>query len=230
MDFIQTEHFLMDPVSGRVTDENHRPLGKIVIRGNQLSAELPEAYRAEALLPIADQLFLSGAETITGHFPLSREKWYPCAVTKPFCDVRTISGEEITLECTCCSGGNPARGIAPEYTFDITPRGSCRLLGRISLRLGMDERLYYAGHIGYGVIPEARGHHYAAQACRLLVPLMRRHGMEAAIITCRPDNEASRRTIEGLGARLVRYAALPQTHELYQANAPTVCIYRWEFF
>ena len=230
MDFLQTEHLWINPVSGLVTDPKRRPLGTVKAEGSRLVSDLPEACRAEALAPMADRLFLRGAEEITGDHPLSREKWYPCPVMRPFRDVDTLPGETIELTCTCVNCGDPARGLAPEYHFDITPRGSCRLIGRISLRLGMDERLYYAGHIGYGIIPEARGHRYAAQACRLLVPLMRRHGMEAAVLTCRPDNAASRRTIESLGARLVCCAPLPRNHELYQPNAPVTCIYRWQFF
>ncbi|MGC4032889.1 MAG: GNAT family N-acetyltransferase [Tepidisphaeraceae bacterium] len=73
--------------------------------------------------------------------------------------------------------------------------------GTVSLRLGDDDELKrYWGHIGYGVFPPARGQHYAERACRLILPLAKKHGLEELWITTNPDNIASRRTCE----RLVR--------------------------
>jgi tagatose 1,6-diphosphate aldolase len=58
----------------------------------------------------------------------------------------------------------------------------------------------HLGHISYRVFREHRGQHLAARACRLLVPLARRHGLNPLRITCREENVTSRRTAELAGA------------------------------
>lgn len=74
--------------------------------------------------------------------------------------------------------GNPARGLVPAYKFKMTLAGQEEQIGSIDLRVGnTDTLVLYAGHIGYGVHPQHRGHRYAANACRLLLPLARRHGL-----------------------------------------------------
>jgi RimJ/RimL family protein N-acetyltransferase len=102
----------------------------------------------------------------------------------------------------------------PAYTFKMeSPRG--KYLGRIRLRVGWNEDVIrYAGHVGYNVEPDHRGHRYAQRACRLIIPLARRHGMSELWITCQPDNTASRRTLEGLGAECVGVICVPPGYPL----------------
>jgi tagatose 1,6-diphosphate aldolase len=64
------------------------------------------------------------------------------------------------------------------------------------------------------VLPVFRGHHYAERATRLLLPLARAHGMSELWITCSPNNPASRRTIERLGAGYVETVDVPTTYPL----------------
>ena len=72
----------------------------------------------------------------------------------------------------------------------------------------------------------ARGRHYAERACRLLLPLARAHGMQTLWITCNPENVASRRTCERLGASFIDVVALPANHMLYQRGERVKCRYR----
>ncbi len=115
--------------------------------------------------------------------------------------------------------GEPATGRVPAYHFWMLVPGGVglnppiRLTGGIGLRIGTNAEIErYSGNIGYHVYPPARGRHYAERACRLLLPLARRHGMEKLWITCNPDNAASRRTCERLGARLVDIVPIPGDH------------------
>jgi tagatose 1,6-diphosphate aldolase len=88
----------------------------------------------------------------------------------------------------------------PAYKFHLQAQ-SGQYMGRIHLRIGWNENVIrYAGQVGYAVEPQFRGHRYAERACRLILPLARRHGLESLWITCQPDNLASRRTLERLGA------------------------------
>ena len=123
--------------------------------------------------------------------------------------------------------GDPAIKYVPTYKFKMISVGQNEEMGRIDLRIGETTALVmYGGHIGYGVHPPYRGHHYAARACRLLLPLARRHGLKAVWITCNPDNIASRRTCELVGAELVEIVDLPETHEMYLRGERQKCRYR----
>ncbi len=117
-------------------------------------------------------------------------------------------------------------GEIPQYLFWMRLRPEVdppqfnpvvTIAGSISLRIGDNEDLrMYLGHIGYNVYPAARGHHYAARASRLLYPLARRHGLSELWITCNPENIASRKTCERLGAGYVQTVPLPTGHILYE--------------
>ena len=121
---------------------------------------------------------------------------------------------------------DPSRNWAPAYAFRMR-LPDVEEAGRINLRIGDREALVrYAGHIGYGVNPEYRGHHYAARAVRLLLPFARRHGLQTVWITCNPDNWASRRTCELAGAALVEIVDLPADNDMYQRGERRKCRYR----
>jgi tagatose 1,6-diphosphate aldolase len=123
--------------------------------------------------------------------------------------------------------GDAAKEYVPAYRFKMRLVGQGEDIGRIELRVGNTEHLImYAGHIGYGVNPEHRGHRYAARACRLLLPLARSHGLRTIWITCNPDNAASRRTCELAGAEFVEIVALPEDTDMYQEGERRKCRYR----
>jgi tagatose 1,6-diphosphate aldolase len=115
--------------------------------------------------------------------------------------------------------GEPAMGRLPAYHFwmlvadGVGSDPTIRIVGGIGLRIGTNAEIeMYSGNIGYHVYPPARGRHFAERACRLLLPLACRHGMERLWITCNPDNTASRRTCERLGAKLVDIVPIPGDH------------------
>lgn len=130
------------------------------------------------------------------------------------------------------------KGIAPGYTFwmrlrrvvPLDPRLApppVAMAGSISLRIGHSENLdLYLGHIGYHVLPPARGRHFAERACKLLLPLARAHGHSQLWITCNPENAASRRTCERLGARFIDTVPVPSTNALYSQGDRYKCRYR----
>ena len=98
----------------------------------------------------------------------------------------------------------------PTYFFRMMSIAHLDELGNINLRIGSNDHLErYAGHIGYGVNPPYRGHHYAARSVKLLLPLARRHELNPVWITCDPDNGASRRSLEIAGAKFVEIVDVP---------------------
>lgn len=145
-----------------------------------------------------------------------------------FDDVKALTDGVITLKLDRAVPADERKGFVPAYHFYITDAKTGRRMGACDLRVGYARGLHYGGHIGYGVDEAHRGHHYAERACRLLLPLAKRHKMPYVIISCRPDNLPSRRTLERLGGTLVEIAALPRDSELYRDGARQECIFRFD--
>ncbi len=125
--------------------------------------------------------------------------------------------------------GNASIGYVPAYKFEMQFAGTDTKVGNIELRVGDTHHIVmYGGHIAYGVLPQYRGHRFAARACNLLFPLARSHGMETLWITCNPDNIASRRTCELAGGELVEIVDLPGDTDMYQQGERQKCRYRFQ--
>jgi predicted acetyltransferase len=125
--------------------------------------------------------------------------------------------------------GDDDLGEAPSYHFWMRRHDAddFPIVGGIGLRLGNNANIQQVvGHIGYHVYPFARGHRFAERACRLLLPLARRHGLTPLWITCNPDNIPSRRTCERLGARLIDIVPVPTSHPLYARGEREKCRFR----
>ena len=136
-----------------------------------------------------------------------------------FLDLTPSSDGTIDLVLEKLEPGDPVNGHVPQYHFGIARHGVPGNVGTIRFRVGTAEQLPFPGHIGYEVDPSHRGNHYAEKACRILAPLVRAHGFSSVLLTCRPDNLASRRTMERLGARLLGQFEVPATHEMYPKYA-----------
>jgi predicted acetyltransferase len=117
----------------------------------------------------------------------------------------------------------------PAYVFRMVHGESGEDMGHVNLRVGSTAYVErYAGHIGYGVREEHRGHGYAARAVRLLLPVARRLGIDPVWITCDPENAASRRTLERAGAVFVEIVDVPPDCAIYRSGHPRKCRYRLE--
>jgi len=142
-----------------------------------------------------------------------------------FIDVPELTDGEIELVCVATKSAIPEKNWVPSYEFEIRRDG--RRIGEMNLRVGYTDSLYYGGHIGYAVDERHRGHGYAAKACRLLVPVIRAHGMKKVIITNEYSNIASKRTCEKLGAKFIRVARIPEWHDLYKEGQRFLNIFEW---
>jgi hypothetical protein len=122
--------------------------------------------------------------------------------------------------------GEPSRGLSPYYHFRILVVGGSDV-GHINFRVGDTEHLELcAGHIGYKVLEAFRGHHYALEACRAIAPFVRSI-YDTVTITCDPDNQASLRTIERLGAVFVNEISVPPHDPQYLGGARIKRRYKW---
>lgn len=99
------------------------------------------------------------------------------------------------------------KGWKPYYIFLIVVDDI--EVGKIVLREGTREERYYDGHIGYNIELKYRGHHYAYQATKLLIKEAVLLGFDELIITCSPDNLASKKTILKLKAEYLETVLIP---------------------
>jgi predicted acetyltransferase len=129
--------------------------------------------------------------------------------------VEDLSDGELQLRLTECVPAEVSTWGVPAYLFEMRHRDMGDYMGRIRLRVGWNETIIkYAGQVGYAVEPAFRGHHYAERACRLILPVARQFGLKELWITCQPDNSASRRTLERLGAQFVQIIDVPPEYPL----------------
>lgn len=143
----------------------------------------------------------------------------------PFFDTSGLADKDIRLQLTETKQENQV----PSYCFSIIKTDTGEIVGRCDLRAGFNESIYYSGNIGYHIFEFYRGHHYAEKACRLLLELAKRHKMPQVVITCRPDNPASRKTCLHLGARFSGIVKLPPDHDLYRDGDREECRYILDF-
>lgn len=142
-----------------------------------------------------------------------------------FIDPGALVEGEMELVVVKRTPADPSRNWLPAYLFEMRVGG--QKAGGLNLRVGNTRDIVmYCGHIGYNVEPEYRGNRYAERACRLILPLMRAHGLGTIWITCDPQNIASRRTCERLGADMIEIVSLPEHHDMYQRGRREVCRYR----
>ena len=71
-----------------------------------------------------------------------------------------------------------------------------KMVGTIQVRHTLNAFLAaYGGHIGYSVRPSERRKGYAARMLRDTLPFCRQIGLKKVLVSCRPDNIGSRKTI-----------------------------------
>ncbi|MHA7881033.1 MAG: GNAT family N-acetyltransferase [Saccharospirillum sp.] len=146
----------------------------------------------------------------------------------PFRQYDPLVGPELTLTVNRYLEGDRALEGAPAYLFDIRLNDGLPI-GQIDLRIGHGHSLVtYAGHIGYGIEPAFRGHYYAAKACQLLVDVALDHDLPDLWITCNPDNLASIKTCQFLGARLIEKVKVPLWSELWRRGDREKLRFLWQ--
>ena len=144
-----------------------------------------------------------------------------------FKDTSFLYDDEIKLVLERVEDANVERGWVPAYYFAICNHNGVKM-GTCDLRIGHNDNSYYGGNIGYSIDEEYRGHHYAGKACLLLFKLARLHDLGYLYITCDPENLASRKTCEYVGAEFLGVKELPLDNEMRVNLGDTEkCIFRF---
>ena len=119
--------------------------------------------------------------------------------------------------------GSPDGSRMWTVSYDILADGT--RVGTCELRPEVTWATPLSGQIAYTVFPPWRGRGYGTEAVRLLCREARRRGMTGLTATCRPENAASRRTLEKAGARLAGIRRVPPAHPLRRAGCDRLCAY-----
>ncbi len=143
-----------------------------------------------------------------------------------FLDTSFLQNDEINLVLERTADGNEEKWWVPAYHFAICNQDGIKM-GVCDLRIGHNDKLYYGGNIGYRVDEKYRGHHYAGKACLLLFELAKMHQLEYVIITCNPDNYASRKTCEYAGGELLETVELPADNDMREDGETEKCIFKF---
>lgn len=137
-----------------------------------------------------------------------------------------LSFADVRLRFVHIVPGDPSRGFVPAYHLRILNLADLDV-GHINFRVGdTDHVRSCAGHIGFEIREEFRGHGYAYQACCAVAPFVRSI-YRAVTITCDPDNFASMKTIERLGARFIDEVPVPPHEPQYQCGSRAKRRYQW---
>jgi len=138
----------------------------------------------------------------------------------------TLSLNQVRLQFVRVIAGDPTRDFVPAYHFRILVADDLDV-GHINFRVGDTEHVRVcAGHIGFEIGERFRGHGYALQACRAIAPFVRSVS-GTVTITCDPDNVASIRTIERLGAGFTDEVPVPVHDPHYERGSRVKRRYRW---
>lgn len=147
----------------------------------------------------------------------------------PFFEFYHLSDGVLALRHKSFLQGKVAMDRVPAYLFSIVHLASDQIVGEIDLRLEPTDYLQqYGGQMGYHIDAAYRGHRFAVRACLLLQEVAHTHGMTEIWITCNPDNLASRRTCELIGAEYVNQVKVPFASELYWRGDRFKCRYLWD--
>jgi predicted acetyltransferase len=138
----------------------------------------------------------------------------------------SLSSGKVSLRFIRVVPGEPSGGFVPYYHFRILAIDGTDI-GHINFRVGDTEHVRIcAGHIGFEILEAFRGRGYALEACRAIASFVRLVS-GAVTITCDPDNLASIRTIERLGASFIDEVAVPPHDPHYQRGSRSKRRYRW---
>lgn len=145
----------------------------------------------------------------------------------------TLDTSDIYLRLESVAAADDERGLVPSRHYIICRAVDDEPVGECSLRLGHNGKkgyysTYYGGNIGYEVYPEFRGNHYSAKACVILLDEARTLGMEYLLVTCNPDNFASKRTIELVGFAFIEDAEVPVHNAMYDRGEYRKLVYKMD--
>lgn len=99
----------------------------------------------------------------------------------------------------------PNEAKVPAETFFLVRELDDKIVGMISIRLALNERLKkFGGNIGYSIRPTERRKGYNKINLYLGLLCCQEHGIKEVLMDCDKENLASAKTMISLGGELIR--------------------------
>ena len=124
--------------------------------------------------------------------------------------IEDIVGERVSLSIDKFIPENKEKEYVPVILYHIILNENRKIIGHCSARLGWNEYMYYCGHIGFSVQEVYRGNGYAVEAVNLVKKVFKENNIKQVYITNNPDNKASIRVCEKLGAKFIKRMAFSE--------------------
>ena len=138
-----------------------------------------------------------------------------------------MSYDDVTVVFERLTDGDPERGFVPGYHFKILNEQS-EEVGHLNFRVGDTEHVRFAaGHIGFEIAEQHRGHRYAGSACLAVAPWVSEVS-GSVLITVDPDNLPSIRTIKRIGGDFLDEVNVPEGDPHYLRGSFRKRRYQWE--
>lgn len=110
-----------------------------------------------------------------------------------------------------------AEGLVLATQFICVRKSDRKIVGMIQVRHYFNDYLKeYGGNIGYSVRPSERNKGYAKWMLHSVLPFCKELGLNAVLVTCLEDNEASCRVILSQGGRFERKTYLQEEDEVLE--------------
>lgn len=91
------------------------------------------------------------------------------------------------------------------------------IIGMIQLRCALNEYLKdFGGHIGYSIAPSKRRQGYGVKMLQACLVEAKKQGLTKVLLTCDPDNTASRKIIQANGGIYVEKVFEPEEARWYE--------------
>lgn len=136
-------------------------------------------------------------------------------------DIKILENDELVLRMSL------GIDVSKQFYYIIYNKSNNEKIGVCGIRLEKTKDNYYLGNIEYEIDEKYRGNNYAYKACQLLTDIASKYNVDNLLITANPNNIASIKTIEKLGARFVEVSEIPKNNRLYKQGERFVSIYDW---
>lgn len=147
---------------------------------NSLTLVFPNEEMEKEALDFKKEFIDNGEKTIDGSYKLDMDKY---SYTEWLGIIRdNLDAKKV----------NPKFGFS--HTF-FAVRDDNKIVGIVNFRHTLTDFYKDLGHIGYSVRPLERKKGYAAEILRQTLEVAKKQGLLRVYLTCRKDNEASRKTI-----------------------------------
>ena len=133
---------------------------------------------------------------------------------------------KVVLRFVRINAGDPSKGFVPAYHFSIENTQGFEV-GHLNFRVGDSDHVRLAaGHVGFAISEEHRGHGYAGDACLAIGPWVAEKSGQV-LITTDPENFACIATLNRVGAAYRDEVEVPRGDPHFQRGSYRKLRFDW---